>query len=119
VDRINRLLFEHEAGYEIRPPDLISRNPQTPIVVPQRTASLDEQAQEIIQKSLKASEQFLAEGRDRQAVQEIPWLLETVSTAFRASTQGRAPSKENISTKLLRILVGATGGRPSNRSLAG
>jgi hypothetical protein len=88
VDRINRVLFEHEAGYELRPPDLISRNPQTPIVVPQRTASLDEQAQEIIQKSLKASEQFLAEGRDRQAVQEILWLLETVSTAFQGLDTG-------------------------------
>jgi hypothetical protein len=80
--RINRVLFENQAGYEIRPPDLISLNPHIPIVVPERAASLDEQAQEVIQKSLKDSEQLLAEGRHRQAVQEILWLLETVSTAF-------------------------------------
>jgi|ERR1017187_205330 hypothetical protein len=86
--RINRVLFEQETGYEIRPPDLISRDPQTPIVVPQRTASLDEQAQEIIQKSLKDSEQLLSEGRNRQAVQEILWLLETVSTAFQGLDTG-------------------------------
>jgi hypothetical protein len=32
--RINRVLFENQAGYEIRPPDLISLNPHVPIVVP-------------------------------------------------------------------------------------
>lgn len=50
--------------------------------MPERVASLDEQAQEIIQQSLRDSEQLLAEGRNRQAVQEILWLLETISTAF-------------------------------------
>ena len=45
-------------------------------------ASLDEQAQEIVQKSLRESERLLSEGRDRQAVQEVLWPLETVSTAF-------------------------------------
>jgi hypothetical protein len=82
VARINRVLAEHTAGYEIHPPDLICRNPQAPIAVPKHTASLDEQARDVIQKSLKDSEQLLSEGRDRQAVQEILWLLETVSTAF-------------------------------------
>jgi hypothetical protein len=80
--RINRVLFENQAGYEIRPPDLIPLNPHVPIVVPEHAASLDEQAQEVIQRSLKDSEQLLAEGRNRQAVQEILWLMETVSTAF-------------------------------------
>jgi hypothetical protein len=82
VSRMNRVLFEHQAGYEIQPPDLIARNPQASIIVAERAASLDEQAQEIIQQSLKASEEFLSEGRSRQAVQEILWLLETISTAF-------------------------------------
>ena len=50
--------------------------------------SLDQQAQEIIQQSLKQSEQFLSEGRERQAVQEILWLLETVSTAFQGLDTG-------------------------------
>ena len=34
VNRINRVLAEHAAGYEIQPPHLISRNPQAPITVP-------------------------------------------------------------------------------------
>lgn len=55
---------------------------QTQIAVPPRPPSLDEQAQAMIQKSLQGSEQLLSEGRNRAAVQEILWLLETVSTAF-------------------------------------
>jgi len=56
--------------------------------VPEHQASLDEQAQELIQKSLNDSERLLAEGRARPAVQEILWLLETVSTAFRGLEVG-------------------------------
>lgn len=80
--RINRILYESGSGYQIQPPNLVSTNVQTQIVVPPRPPSLDEQAQEKIQKSLKDSEQMLSEGRYRPAVQEILWLLETVSTAF-------------------------------------
>lgn len=56
--------------------------------MPQEPLSLDQQAQEIIQRSLKQSEQLLSEGRDRQAVQEILWLLETVSTVFQGLDMG-------------------------------
>ena len=79
---MNRVLAEHGAGYEVLPPKLISRNPHVPIAVPQRIASLTEQAHSLIQASLAESERLLSEGRGRQAVQEILWLLETVSTAF-------------------------------------
>jgi hypothetical protein len=83
LDRINRVLAEHNAGYQIDPPNLISSNHHLPIVVPERAVSLDEQAQELIQQSLKQSERLLSEGLGRQAVQEALWLLETVSTAFK------------------------------------
>jgi hypothetical protein len=82
VSRINRVLSNYNAGYQIQPPDLTSENAQEAIEVAQEPLSLDQQAQEIIQQSLKQSEQLLSEGRYRQAVQEILWLLETVSTAF-------------------------------------
>jgi hypothetical protein len=82
VGMINRALAKHNAGYQIQPPDLISQNAQETVQVAAEPLSLDEQAQELIQQSLKQSEQLLSEGRDRQAVQEILWLLETVSTAF-------------------------------------
>jgi hypothetical protein len=88
VTMINRVLAKHNAGYQMQPPDLISQNAQDPIPVSEKPSSLDEQAQEIIQKSLRQSEQLLSEGRDRQAVQEILWLLETVSTAFQGLETG-------------------------------
>jgi hypothetical protein len=88
VSLINRVLSNHNARYQIQPPDLVLQNAQEAIEVPQEPLSLDQQAQEIIQKSLKQSEQLLSEGRDRQAVQEILWLLETVSTAFQGLDTG-------------------------------
>jgi hypothetical protein len=82
VATINQILAKYAAGYELQPPALISRNPQPAIPVQERPPSLDVEAHEIIQRSLKQSEENLARGRGRQAVQEILWLLETVSTAF-------------------------------------
>ena len=88
VQMINRVLAKCNAGYQIQPPDLISQSTPETIEVAHEPPSLDQQAQEIIQQSLKQSEQLLAEGRDRQAVQEILWLLETVSTAFQGIDTG-------------------------------
>lgn len=88
VAMMNRVLFDSEVLYEIRPPDLVARGPHVPVAVSHRAPSLDEQAQELIQQSLKQSEQLLAEGRPRQAVQEILWLLETVATAFQGVDLG-------------------------------
>jgi hypothetical protein len=82
VGSSNHILAKHGAGYELQPPDLLSRNPQETIKVQDRPPSLDEEAHQIIQRSLKQAEENLALGHGRQAVQEILWLLETVSTAF-------------------------------------
>ncbi|MBA8909913.1 hypothetical protein [Aminobacter ciceronei] len=88
VGRMNRILAENNAGYEIRPPDLVVIGLHQPIPVPERYVSLDERAQETIRESFKNSEQLLAEGRPRQAVQEILWLMESVATAFRGLSAG-------------------------------
>ena len=83
ITRINRVLADNHTGYKIEPPHLRSVNASEAIPVPPRAPSLDEQAQELIQQSLKQSERLLSEGLGRQAVQEALWLLETVSTAFK------------------------------------
>jgi hypothetical protein len=83
VQRVNRVLIEHEAGYQIEPPNLIATKRPSQIAVPEKALSLDAEAQEIIQASLQTSDRLLSEGQNRQAVQEILWLLETVSTGFR------------------------------------
>lgn len=89
IVRINRLLRDGGMNYEIRPPALICHDGvAAPIAVPERQPSLDEQAQNLIQQSLRQSEELLQEGRNRQAVSEILWLLETVTTAFRGLDTG-------------------------------
>lgn len=88
VAMINFVLRNHDAGYELDPPNLIARNPPAPIAVEELPPSLDVQAHEKIQKSLKQAEDSLVAGENRQAVQEILWLLETVSTVFQGTPVG-------------------------------
>ncbi|MFT6671369.1 MAG: hypothetical protein ACJAVZ_002843, partial [Afipia broomeae] len=93
--RINRILTDRGAGYQIDPPNLVATRTHIPIAVPEQAPSLDAQARVLIDTALDASERALAEGKGRQAVQEVLWLIETVSTAFRSedildgSIQGR------------------------------
>ncbi len=83
IPRINRVLAEAEAGYEIRGDELVATTAAEKISVPASSPSLDHQAQAIIEKSLADADRALAEGKGRQAVQELLWLLETIATAFR------------------------------------
>jgi hypothetical protein len=85
---INAILAKHNAGYDIQPPDLIAQNPNVIIAVPEHVPSLDMQAQEVIKQSLKQSDEYLSRGQYRQAVQEILWLLETISTLFQGLSIG-------------------------------
>lgn len=95
VDRLNRILSNAGAGYQLDPPKLVATRVHIPISVPDAPPSLDEQAREVISQALDVSERALAQGNGRQAVQEVLWLLETIATAFRGldaddgSIQGR------------------------------
>ena len=82
VTIINRILAQNDAGFEVKPPDLVSRIAQDNVTVSSPAASLDEQGRSIVRKSLEESEKLLLAGKSRQAVQEILWLLETITTAF-------------------------------------
>lgn len=81
---VNRYLAP--TGYRIEvdsvPPALRIGSIATPIAVPSHVPSLDAQANQRIRESLAKSETFLNTGEYRAAVQEILWLLETVSTVF-------------------------------------
>ena len=95
IDHINRILLQTESGYRIDWPRLVATQDQRPVVVPAQPPSLDQQARKLIADALQSSEQALAEGNGRQAIQDVLWLLESVSTAFRSddgsddSVQGR------------------------------
>ncbi|KAB0471136.1 hypothetical protein K6V72_10125 [Ralstonia insidiosa] len=73
------------SGYAIDPPVLSMGALVTPVAVPTHVPSLDAQANSLIQTSLSKSETFLTTGEYRAAVQEILWLLETISTAFQGA----------------------------------
>lgn len=83
VQFINTILADHDAGYEIQPPDLIATRAYTPITVPRLAPSLDEQARALIDECLAESERLLDAGQGRRAVQEVLFLLESITTAFR------------------------------------
>lgn len=83
---VNRLIAESEVQYRIEPPALVYVGEAVgPVAIGDVAPSLGEQALEALHNAISASEQMLAEGKGRQAVQEILWVLETVSTAFRGT----------------------------------
>jgi hypothetical protein len=105
---INEVLVNHRIGYEVRPPDLVLRDTALVVVeVPPRPPTLAEQSAEIFQKSLSRSEELLAEGRGREAVQEILWLLESTTTAFRGVDTGTGTIEGKYFNQIARELRGA------------
>lgn len=99
---INQILVQHGLPYELRPPELVSRRTDVPIALPPPVRSLDEQARDLIERSLQEADRMLLEHRPRQAVQEILWLLETVSTGF----QGLESGSGTVEGKYFNKIVG-------------
>jgi hypothetical protein len=118
LNRINRILSEAQSDYQIEPPNLISTNVHVAIPVPERPLSLDGQAQEMVQRSLKDSEQFLSEGRNHAAVQEILWLLETVSTTFQGLETEAGTVQGKYSNKIVANLQKHSRGTTLDQILA-
>ncbi|WP_177434955.1 hypothetical protein [Pseudomonas sp. Irchel 3F3] len=87
VEYINAVLAKHDAGYAIQLPDLIATRAYTPIPVPRSAPSLDEQARALIDECLAVSERLLDANQGRRAVQEILFLLESIATAFRGTSE--------------------------------
>lgn len=113
VSLLNGTLAEHNAGYQIQPPNLVATNPQArPIPVPDVTPSLDAQARILIEEALQESDRLLGEGKNRQAVSEILWLLESVSTVFR----GTGTSDGTVQGKYFNKIIGEL--KSSNRGTA-
>ena len=86
TDVLNGVLAKHGVPFRIEPPDLKAvgaENATVIIPVPESPPTLAEQAVVVLQRSLERSEELWELGRDREAVQEILFLLESVTTAFR------------------------------------
>lgn len=104
ADVVNKILYEHEIPFEVRPPALLARHPQAPIVVQAPEKSLGERAYALIHASLDQADRLLLEQRPRQAVQEILWLLETVSTAFHGQESGTGTVEGKYFNEIIRAL---------------
>jgi hypothetical protein len=81
IDVINSILAESESRYQIKGDELLFNGPEL-IPSPDPPKSLLEEARRTIETSLKEGDKLFREGRYRPAVQEILWLLETITTAF-------------------------------------
>ena len=93
---INTVLAKHNVGYQIEPPELKAREVGGPLVtVAEVPPSFAERAKHIMNSSLCRSESLLDQGHPREAVHELLWLLETVSTAFKGveTATGRVEGK--------------------------
>src|SRR6266478_361078 len=102
LSQINRVLREAQSGWEIQPPNLIFHYSEpAPVPVEEQVESLDQQAKEIIQKSLSKSQELLANGDYRPTVQESLWLLETVTTAFQGMETDQGTTEGNYFNKIV------------------
>ena len=99
--RVNRILAEHEAGYQIRNTELIATRVHEKIEIPPNPPTLDQQASALIENALGAADRALERGNGRQAVQELLWLLETIATAFRGANAGEGTIEGKYFNKII------------------
>jgi len=104
ADVLNQILYKHEIPYEVRPPALLVRHLQTPIAVQTPERSLGQRANALIHASLNQADRLLLEQRPRQAIQELLWLLETVSTAFHGQESGTGTVEGKYFNEIVRAL---------------
>ena len=115
---INALCRKHDIGYEIRPPELVLRDPTAKVIpVPERPPTLAEKGREILTASLRRAEELLDAGRGREAVQESLWLLETVTTGFRGLETASGTVEGRYFNKIVTELRQAAHGKSLDRVL--
>ena len=104
VGRMNRILTDAGAGFQIDPPMLVATRTHVSIAVPDDVPSLDTQGKRAIEDALEESDRLLSEGNARQAVQEALWLLETFSTAFKSERVLEGSIKGRYFNKIVKEL---------------
>ncbi len=120
IEIINGVLARNRIGYEIRLPRLELREAASamPLVtVEAAPPTMAERAAGILAESLSRSEELLAQGKHREAVQESLWLLETVATAFRGIETTTGTIEGKYFNQIARELRQAGQGRTLERVL--
>lgn len=117
---VNLLLQRHQVGFEVHPPSTLVWAPpgaSALVGVPSRPPTLAEQAQEIFQQSIQRSEQSLSAGSGREAVQELLWLLESITTAFRGVETTSGKVEGSYFNQIVRDLKSKNRGTALERAL--
>lgn len=104
VNLINKVLADNKAGYQIEPPNLVTTEHFLPVDVSSEAPSLDAEAQRLIRETIHTADQFLVAKKERQAVQELLWLLETISTAFVGNSDSESSVQGKYFNKIIKSL---------------
>jgi hypothetical protein len=117
VDLINRILNEKGVPFEIRPPNLIkvAQRRQAVVAPAIPPPSLAENAAAVFEESSRRCETLLAEGRPREAVQEMLWMLESLATVFRGTTVGATEVRGRYFNEIARELRAGSPGTTFER----
>lgn len=84
ADLINAVLRKPDVPFAIEGQNLVAiEGHAAPVPLPPAPVSIAQTALDVYAGSLARAEQLLGEGRPREAVQELLWVLETLATAFR------------------------------------
>lgn len=114
---INNVLAKHETHFRIEPPNLIHTVGMGPISAPEIPPTLEEEVQTLIKVSFDESKKLLAEGRHRLAVQELLWLLESVTTVFQGTGEGENTIKGKYFNDLVKDLRNKNRGKSLDMAL--
>ena len=117
LDYVNAVLAKTNSGFQIDPPNLVASRDYQPVSVVSAPASLETQARELISSSLDQSQIFLEQNRPRQAVLEILWLMETISTAFRGVELQSATIEGRYFNAIAKEMRAASTGSTLDRAL--
>ncbi|HLP89154.1 MAG TPA: hypothetical protein VK184_11270 [Nostocaceae cyanobacterium] len=118
VEHINGICIEHKIAYQIHPPKLVKQcKGEEAIPVAEPPPTFTESAKKLIYESLNRSEQLLNENRPREAVLELLWILESITTAFRGEQLPSGTIKEKYFPKILEELRRANQGTTLNHIL--
>jgi hypothetical protein len=109
---INAICAEHDVPFVLEPPNLVRRASQIAVLAPEAPPSLADEAADIFRESVSRAEQLLSEGRAREAIQEMLWILESIATVFVGvkSSTGNIKGKyfNEIAKDLKRLGTGKT-----------
>jgi hypothetical protein len=83
ISLMNQVLRENDVPFEFNPPRLIIRQSTAQVAHPDPPPSLGDSATALVTASFRSADELLSERRPREAVQEMLWILESVTTVFR------------------------------------